>query len=180
MGTRKRKPQSLPVTHLITLKFPHRQQTLSQAPELHQTHPSVLPVLLPLHHPHRTTDTLAQFTDLLLEFRMDHGHVQYFRGWVEVGDLELSLTGVIMLFLILSDFLKHQCFVVGVEHLEDHLGVVEFILGLDSVKQSLKLNKSTVLFLDEDDLADPAEVGEDVVDAVVIVVIGQRAYEEHW
>lgn len=60
---------------------------------------------------------------------------------------------------------------MGVEHLEVGLGVVDLVLGLDGVEQVFILDQCAVLLLDEDDLADPAEVREDVVDAVVIVVL---------
>lgn len=60
---------------------------------------------------------------------------------------------------------------MGVEHLEVGLGVVDLVLGLDGVEQVFILDQCAVLLLDEYDLADPAEVREDVVDAVVIVVL---------
>ena len=60
---------------------------------------------------------------------------------------------------------------MGVEHLEVGLGVVDLVLGLDGVEQVFILDQCAVLLLDEYDLADPAEVREDVVDAVMIVVL---------
>lgn len=64
-----------------------------------------------------------------------------------------------------------------VEHLEVGLGIVDLILGLDGIEQVFVLYQCAVLLLDEDDLADPSEVGEDVVDAVMVIVLGQGPSE---
>lgn len=64
-----------------------------------------------------------------------------------------------------------------VEHLEVRLCVVYLILGLDGVEQVFVLDQCAVFLLDEDYLADPSEVREDVVDAVMVVVLRQRASE---
>lgn len=64
-----------------------------------------------------------------------------------------------------------------VEHLEVRLCVVYLILGLDGVEQVFVLYKCAVFLLDEDYLADPSEIGEDVVDAVMVVVLRQGPSE---
>lgn len=66
-----------------------------------------------------------------------------------------------------------------VENLEVGLGIVDLVLGLDGIEQVFVLNQCAVFLLDEDDLADPSEVGEDVVDAVMVVVLGQGPSEQH-
>jgi hypothetical protein len=60
---------------------------------------------------------------------------------------------------------------VGVEYFEVGLRVVEFVLGLYSVKQSLKLDQGTIFLLDENDLADFSEIAEYIIDTIVIIVI---------
>jgi hypothetical protein len=61
---------------------------------------------------------------------------------------------------------------VGVEDLEIGLGVVDLVLGLDGIEESLELYQSTTLLLDEDDLAYLSEVTEDVVNAVMVKALG--------
>ena len=82
-----------------------------------------------------------------------------------------------MFLFILGQFFEDQTLVVRVKDLEVGLSVVDFILGLDGIEQVFILNKCAVLLLDEDYLADPSKVRKYVVDAIVVVVLGQRTSE---
>lgn len=61
---------------------------------------------------------------------------------------------------------------MGVEDLEIRLGVIDLVFGLDSIEESFELYECTTLLLDEDHLAYLSEVTEDVVDAVMVEVLG--------
>jgi hypothetical protein len=85
-----------------------------------------------------------------------------------------------MLLFVLRKLLQDQGLVVRVKHLEVGLGVVDLILGLNCVELTFELNEGAVLLLDEDDLADSPEVGEDIVYAVMVIVLGKRPREEYF
>lgn len=57
-----------------------------------------------------------------------------------------------------------------VEDLEGGLCIVDLIFSLDGINEGLKLDESTVFFLDEDDSRHFSKVGENVVKAVMIIM----------
>ena len=65
-----------------------------------------------------------------------------------------------------------------VENLKVWLSVVDFVLCLDGIEESLELDQCATFLFDVDDLANPTEVGENVVEAVMVVVLRERADEE--
>jgi hypothetical protein len=83
-----------------------------------------------------------------------------------------------VLLLVLADFFEDEALVVGVEDFEVGFGVVDFVFGLDGVEEGLEFDEGAAFLLDVDDLGDSAEVGEDVVEDVVVVVLGEGADEE--
>ena len=66
---------------------------------------------------------------------------------------------------------------MGVEYLKNSLSIIDFILGLYRVDQRVIFYKRTEFLFDEDDLVDPAEIREDVVDAIVVILLGYRPHE---
>jgi hypothetical protein len=77
---------------------------------------------------------------------------------------------VLKLFFVFGDFTQNQALVVRVEDFNFAFGVVDFILGLDSVHQGGILNEGAVFLFDVDDLANIAKILKDVKDTLVIVV----------
>lgn len=61
---------------------------------------------------------------------------------------------------------------MGIEDLEVGFGVIDLIFCLDGIQQCLKFDQGAALLLDEDDLADLSKVAEDVIDAIVVEVLG--------
>lgn len=66
---------------------------------------------------------------------------------------------------------------MGVEYLKNSLSIIDFILGLYRVDQRVIFYKRTEFLFDEDDFVDPAEIREDVVDAIVVILLGYRPHE---
>ena len=66
---------------------------------------------------------------------------------------------------------------MGVEYLKNSFSIIDFILGLNRVDQRVIFYKRTEFLFDEDDLVDPAEIREDVVDAIVVILLGYRPHE---
>ena len=66
---------------------------------------------------------------------------------------------------------------MGVEYLKNSFSIIDFILGLNRVDQRVIFYKRTEFLFDEDDLVDPAEIREDVVDAIMVILLGYRPHE---
>lgn len=99
-GTRKAEPHLASGVGFVVLEFAHRQETLIQASELHQAHPFVLAVLLPLHLPHWAADSLAEFSDFLFLFGVHHGQEEDIGGRVEIVCFCESFALVLVFLLI--------------------------------------------------------------------------------
>lgn len=136
--------------------------------------------MLPLHLHRRTTQIVAKLTHLLLHLWQYHCHVEDLRRRIRVGRPSQPLALVIMLFLILGQLFKDKTLIMGVEHFEVRLCIVNLILSLNSIQKRLKLNEGTIFFFDENNLTHPSEVAENVVQTVMIVLLRQGSDEQYF
>lgn len=65
------------------------------------------------------------------------------------------------------------------EDLKTRFSIVYLILCLDGIEKKLVFDKCAIFFLDKDDFVDPSEVGEDVVDTVMIILDRKRANKKN-
>lgn len=75
--------------------------------------------------------------------------------------------------------LQDECLVVGIEHFEIRLDVINLILSLDSTKQSLKFNQSAALLLYEDHLAHLPKIRKNIIDAAVVKHLRERPSKQY-
>jgi len=155
----------------MPLQPSHHVETLLQGSILSQTHPLVFVVLSPLHLSQVASNPLTQFSYLRLHLWVHHCDVENLGRGIWVGRSARALALVLVFFLLIGGFPKDERVVVRVEDLEGRFGIVDFILGLDGIDESLKLDERTVFFLDEDDSGDFAEVGKNVVETIMIIVL---------
>lgn len=111
-------------------------------------------------------------------FGVQHRHVEDLRGRVGV-DASRALALIVVFLFILAQFFEDEGIVMGVKHFEGRLGIVDLVLGLDGTDLGLELDQGRIFVTYEDDLAHSPEVGEDVVETVVVVLLRQGSNEKH-
>lgn len=111
---------------------------------------------------------------------MHHGHIEDLRWRIGVQWSAITLTFVLVLFFLVGYLFEDETLIVWIKHFKIGFGVVDLIFCLDGTDKSLEFDEGTAFFFDEDDFGDFTEVGEDVIEAIMIILFWKRADEEYF
>ena len=114
---------------LDALEFAHGEEAFFDVLELDEAHPFVFAVLFPFEVVYFAAIRNAEISYLLFILGVHHGHVEYLRGRVRVVRPSMTLTLILVHFLILIYLLQNQRFVMRIENLENCLSIVDLIFG---------------------------------------------------
>ena len=77
-----------------------------------------------------------------------------------------------MLLLIVAYFFKDKTLVMRIKNFEIRFCVIDLIFGLYCIKKGFKLYEGTSFFFDVYHFANSAKIRKNVIEAVMIVVLG--------